>query len=92
MSAKNGWTHLFRRGVGVCVALALVGSAFLASSASAKTTSYTALGDSISFGYTQEKFENELGNNEPISAFEGGFLTSSARSSRSSKKARGTRF
>lgn len=57
MSAKNGWMRSFRL-LGCLMAVCLVGSAVLASVASAKKpplnpTSYIALGDSLSFGYKE---------------------------------------
>ena len=78
MSAKNGWTHQFRKGVGICLALALIGSAILASSASAKKpvlkpTNIIAMGDSITYGYSQQKFEEAFPAENP-EAFEGGFV------------------
>jgi len=55
MSAKNGWMRSFRL-LGCLMAVALLGSALLASTASAKKpplkpTKYIAIGDSLSFGY-----------------------------------------
>ena len=79
MPAMNGSVS-FRKGrlIGCCLAAVLLVSALLASSASAakKTyvpTNYTALGDSISFGYSQQKFEENYPAESP-SAFEGGFV------------------
>jgi hypothetical protein len=77
MSAKNGSTLSVRKLIGICLSLAIVAAALLATSASAKTTlkptNYVALGDSISFGYSEEKFDKNYPT-EPISAFEGGFV------------------
>ena len=82
MSAKNGLTRAGRRAIGICLVLALVGSAVLASSASAKVTlkptNIIALGDSISFGYSQEKFEANAPE-ELASGFEGGFVNRVAK-------------
>ena len=77
MSAKNGLAHLFRKRaqiVSCCatLALALSGSVFLPAAASAETSTYIATGDSITFGFTQEKF-NVNSPNEPPSFFEEGF-------------------
>lgn len=60
--------------IGCCLAAVLLVSAFVASSASAKLpeTKYVALGDSLAFGYSQEKFENNFPT-EPITAFTGGY-------------------
>ena len=78
MPAMNGSAVSFRKGrlIGCCLAAVLLVSALLASSASAaKTltpTNYTALGDSLAFGYTAEKFNSNFPA-EPPSAFEGGY-------------------
>jgi hypothetical protein len=77
MSAKNGWMRSFRL-LGCLTAVALLGMALLASAASAKKTeptnptAYINLGDSVSFGYTAEKFDLNYPS-EPPSAFEGGY-------------------
>jgi lysophospholipase L1-like esterase len=78
MSATNGSAVSFRRLIGCCMALALVASALLASSASAakaplKPTAYVALGDSISFGYKEETFDLNYPTESPA-AFEPGFV------------------
>jgi lysophospholipase L1-like esterase len=78
MSATNGSAVSFRRLIGCCMVLALVASALFASSASAaKTplnpTAYVALGDSISFGYKEETFNDNYPTESP-SAFEPGFV------------------
>jgi len=92
MSAKNGLTPSVRKLVGVCLALAIIGSAVLASSAGAKTTlvptNYIAMGDSISFGYSQEKFEKNYPA-EPISVYEGGFVNILAKKLASLEKKSG---
>ena len=59
------------------MAVVLVVAALFASSASAAKaplipTNYTALGDSLAFGYTQEKFNNNYPTENPA-AFEGGY-------------------
>jgi hypothetical protein len=79
MPAMNGSAVSFRKGriIGLCMAAVLVVVALFASSASAMKaplipTNYTALGDSLAFGYTAEKFNNNFPA-EPPSAFEGGY-------------------
>jgi lysophospholipase L1-like esterase len=77
MTARNGFSSRKGRLIGCCIAAALVVTALFASSASAaKTpltpTNYTALGDSLAFGYTAEKFNNNFPS-EPPSAFEEGY-------------------
>jgi lysophospholipase L1-like esterase len=81
MPAMNGFAVSFRKGrlIGCCMAAVLVVSALLASSASAAKapltpTKYVAMGDSISYGYSQQKFEENEAAGEPPSAFEGGFV------------------
>lgn len=81
MPAMNGFAVSFRKGrlIGCCMAAVLVVSALLASSASAAKapltpTNYIAMGDSISYGYSQQKFEENEKTGEPPSAFEGGFV------------------
>jgi lysophospholipase L1-like esterase len=58
------------------MALVLLASALFASAASAKTplkpTAYVAIGDSLAFGYTQEKFDLNLPTENPAN-FEGGY-------------------
>jgi len=77
MSAKNGLTRSFRL-IGCLMAVALLFSALFASVASAKKapptnkTTYINLGDSVSYGYTAEKFDLNYPA-EPASAFEGGY-------------------
>ncbi len=86
MSATNGSAVSFRsrRGlIGFCMVLALALAALVAvpAGASAKTasttTTYLALGDSISFGYSEEKFNANYPNESP-SYFEGGFTNAFA--------------
>jgi lysophospholipase L1-like esterase len=79
MPAMNGSAVPFRKGrlIGLCMAVVLVVAALFASSASAaKTpltpTNYTALGDSLAFGYTAEKFNNNYPTENPAN-FEGGY-------------------
>jgi lysophospholipase L1-like esterase len=79
MSATNGSAVSFRRLIGCCLALVVVASALFASSASAArapkpATNYVGLGDSLAFGYTQQKFEENYPTESP-SAFEGGYVT-----------------
>jgi hypothetical protein len=77
MSAKNGSMRSFRL-LGCLMAVALLASALFASTASAKKaeptnpTAYINLGDSVSYGYTNEKFVLNAPS-EPPSAFEGGY-------------------
>jgi lysophospholipase L1-like esterase len=79
MPAMNGFAVSFRKGrlIG-CMAAVLLVSALLASSASAAKapltpTNYIATGDSLSYGYSQQKFEENYPAESP-SAFEGGFV------------------
>jgi hypothetical protein len=80
MQAMNGFARSFRsrgRLIGCCMALAMALAAFViapaaANAAATPTTTYLALGDSISFGFTQEKFNLHLPNESP-SYFEEGF-------------------
>jgi lysophospholipase L1-like esterase len=76
MPAMNGFARNGRL-IGCCVAAVLLVTALFASSASAEKTplnptSYVALGDSLAFGYTAQKFA-ENSPAEPPSAFEGGY-------------------
>jgi lysophospholipase L1-like esterase len=79
MSATNGLAFSLRSRsglIGCCMALVLLASALLASSAGAitvlKPTAYVAIGDSLAFGYTQEKFDLNLPTENPAN-FEGGY-------------------
>ncbi len=78
MQAKHGFAFRSRgRLIGCMAALALAISALVfapaaANAAAAPTTTYLALGDSISFGYTAEKFGLHQPNESP-SYFEEGF-------------------
>lgn len=79
MSATNGSAVSIRRLIGCCMALVLVASALFASSASAAKepkpkTNYIGLGDSLAFGYTQQKFEENYPTESPT-AFEAGYVT-----------------
>lgn len=80
MPAMNGSAAPFRKGrvIGLCMAVVLVVAALFASSASAaKTplvpTNYTALGDSLAFGYTAEKHALHESEGEPPADFEEGY-------------------
>jgi lysophospholipase L1-like esterase len=80
MSAMNGSAVALRpsrRLLGCCVALAFALSAFVLAPAGAHaqappTTTYLALGDSISFGYSEERFNLHFPTESP-SYFEEGF-------------------
>jgi lysophospholipase L1-like esterase len=76
MQATNGFVVPVRargRVIGCAVALvALMVMMFASSAKAAETTTYLALGDSISFGYTAEKFDLNFPNEAP-SYFENGF-------------------
>jgi len=79
MSATNGLAFSLRSRsglIGCCMALVLLASALFASVASAKTplkpTAYVAIGDSLAFGYTEEKFDLNLPTENPAN-FEGGY-------------------
>lgn len=80
MSAMNGSVPRASRGrlLGLCMALALVVCAVVFAPAAAQaeekeptTSTYLALGDSISFGYSQERFNNHFPTESP-SYFEEG--------------------
>jgi lysophospholipase L1-like esterase len=62
--------------IGCCMAAVLVITGALAATASAKKTetNYIALGDSLAFGYTQQKFEENFPTENP-EAFEEGYAT-----------------
>jgi lysophospholipase L1-like esterase len=93
MPAMNGSVSA-RKGrlVGCCIAAVLLVSALFASSASAaKTlapTNYLALGDSLAFGYTQQKFEENYPAESPT-AFEGGYTNLLAKKLASQEKKSG---
>ena len=68
MSAKNGWMQSFRL-LGGLLVVAMLGSALLASAASASKTpptptGYVALGDSLSFGYKAKTFNENKATNK----------------------------
>ncbi len=75
MSAKYGCMRSIRL-LGCLMATMLLGSALFASVASAKKTpptnptAYINMGDSVSFGYSEEKFDKAAGEGDPITAFE----------------------
>lgn len=78
MSATHGSTRKVGRLVVCCIAAVLALSAVFATAASASKpaptpASYVAMGDSVSYGYSQQKFEENYPA-EPASAFEGGFV------------------
>ena len=62
--------------IGCCTAALLLMTALLATSASASKseTTYIGLGDSLAFGYTQQKFEENYPTESP-EAFEEGYVT-----------------
>src|SRR5580693_6287376 len=87
MSAMNGSAFSFRGHggvIGCCVALALMHTAFVLAPAAAnaqapkETTTYLALGDSISYGYSEERFNLHLEAESP-SYFEEGFTNQFAK-------------
>jgi lysophospholipase L1-like esterase len=85
MQAMNGSAGFRSRGrlIGCCMALALALSALvftpLANAATPPPVEqYLALGDSLAFGYTAQKF-NENFPNEPPSAFEEGYVNTVAK-------------
>jgi lysophospholipase L1-like esterase len=77
MQAKHGFAVSPRgRLFGCCMALVLALSALVfapvAGAETPEVTEYLALGDSVSFGYSQQKFEENFPNEAPA-FFEGGF-------------------
>ena len=95
MSATNGLAFSLRSRsglIGCCMALVLLTSALFASAASAKPrplkpTAYVAIGDSLAFGYTEEKFDLNFPTESP-SAFEGGYANVvAAKLAKAEKKA-----
>lgn len=62
--------------VGCCMAAVLLLAALFAGSANAKlpSTNYIGLGDSLAFGYSQQKFEENFPTESPA-AFEEGYVT-----------------
>jgi lysophospholipase L1-like esterase len=81
MQAKNGFAVTRSRAAlfASCMALVLLASALFSSAASAAKkpppppVGYIAIGDSLGFGYTQQKFEENFPKEEPT-AFEGGYV------------------
>src|ERR1043166_7016257 len=81
MQAMHGSAGPIRsrgRLIGCLMALALAGSALVFSAPAGATeppppTTYLALGDSLAFGYTQEKFEAHFPFNESPLFFEEGY-------------------
>jgi lysophospholipase L1-like esterase len=78
MQAMNGSAGFRARGrlIGCCMALVLALSALVFSSVASATpppTTYLAVGDSLAFGYTQEKHEEFAKYNEPPGLFEEGY-------------------
>jgi len=90
MQATHGLERLFRtrgRLLGCCMALALALSALVlvpGAQAAQPTTTYLALGDSLAFGYQQEKFEINSPNESP-SYFETGYANTFAKKLRALK-------
>lgn len=80
MQAKNGFALSVTCGrvIGCAVALAALATMLFAPLARAETTTYLALGDGITFGYTQEKFDLNFPNEAP-SYFEAGFANDFAK-------------
>lgn len=93
MPAMNGSVSSHKgRLIGCCMAAVLLVSALFASSASAAKvlapTNYVALGDSLAFGYTQQKFEENYPAESP-SAFEGGYTNLLAKKLAAAEKKAG---
>jgi len=86
MAAMNGSAVSFRghgRLIGCCTALALMLAAFVIAPAGASaqapaTTTYLALGDSISYGYSEERFNLHFPTESP-SYFDEGFTNGFAK-------------
>jgi len=79
MSAKNGSAvTLHRRGLfGLCVAAVFVLCAVFSAGASASrptVQTYLATGDSLSFGYSKQLFDENLTNGDQASHFENGYV------------------
>jgi lysophospholipase L1-like esterase len=98
MPAMNGSEVSFRKGrlIGCCIAAVLLVTALFASSAGAAKapptpTNYTALGDSLAFGYTQQKFEENYPAESPT-AFEGGYTNVLAKKLASAEKKAGNKL
>jgi lysophospholipase L1-like esterase len=86
MKATNGFAvprHRHGRLIGCCIALACALTAFVLAPAGANaqapaTTTYLALGDSISFGYSEERFNLHFPTESP-SYFDEGFTNGFAK-------------
>jgi lysophospholipase L1-like esterase len=78
---------------GCCMAAVLLVTGILASSASATkpATNYIGLGDSLAFGYTQQKFEENFPTENP-EAFEGGYVTLLGKKLHKLEKAEGNKL
>lgn len=78
MSAKNGSAVKRSRLIGVGIAVVFALSAVFASVAGAVNPpvqqTYLALGDSLSFGYSQQLFNENLLTGEPATAYEHGYV------------------
>lgn len=77
-SATNGCKPTMLRAIGLCLVLTATVFTLITSSASAMKastpTNYVGLGDSLAFGYTQEKFEANYPTEAPAE-FEDGYVT-----------------
>jgi lysophospholipase L1-like esterase len=73
MNGSEVLSHARGRVIGCSIVLAVLASLSFVQLAKAQVTTYLALGDSISFGYTQEKFDVNFPNDAP-SYFENGFV------------------
>jgi hypothetical protein len=92
MSATNGLLRSRSRLIGICMVLMLVVMAVSASAASAKpkkpAVGYVAIGDSLGFGYTQQKFEEYYPAENPAN-FEGGYVNVIAKKLAAKEKTAG---
>jgi len=79
--------------IGCCMAAVLVITGVLAATASAKKpeTNYIGLGDSLAFGYTQQKFEENFPTENP-EAFEEGYVTLLGKKLRKLEKEAGNKL
>jgi lysophospholipase L1-like esterase len=79
--------------IGCCMAAVLVVTGVLAATASAKKpeTNYIGLGDSLAFGYTQQKFEENFPTENP-EAFEEGYVTILGKKLRKLEKEAGNKL
>jgi lysophospholipase L1-like esterase len=92
MQATHGFAVSFRkrgRLIGCCMALVLALSAVVltpaANAVAPPVTTYLALGDSLAFGYSQEKFENNYPNDAPA-YFEEGYANFYAKKVKANKE------